>query len=179
MRKLKTKDMDRIFADSRLALIAKTSMNAIGFYLENIRGIEKVVRKAVRKRQAFECLHTVPGIGDVLALTIMLEVGEISRFPNVGNFSSYCRCVPSKRISNGKSKGKGNTKNGNRYLSWAFVEAANLALRCSPNISRYYQKKSAKTNSIVAIKALSNKLARACYYIIRDGVPFKEDLLFG
>jgi hypothetical protein len=57
---------------------------------------------------------------------IMLEVGTIERFAAVGNFASYARCVDSARISNGKKKGQGNVKNGNAYLAWAFVEAANL-----------------------------------------------------
>jgi transposase len=56
-------------------------------------------------------------------MTIMLEVGDIDRFTKVGNFVSYCRCVPSQRLSDGKSKGVGNRKNGNRYLSWAFTRS--------------------------------------------------------
>ena len=86
----------------------------------------------MKTRDAFENLHMVPGIGDILAMTIILEVGDISRFARVGDFTSYCRCVPTGRVSNGKSKGKGNAKNGNRYLAWAFVEAAYLSLRQSP-----------------------------------------------
>ena len=105
------------------------------------------------------------GIGDILALTFMLEVGDIRRFPKVGNFSSYCRCVESKRISNGKTKGKGNSKNGNKYLAWAFVEAAASAIRHCLCAQKFYQRKKAKTSSVVAIKSLSNKLARASYYI--------------
>jgi transposase len=96
----------------------------------------------------------------------------------VGNFSSYARCVSAQRLSGDKTKGKANRKNGNRYLSWAFVEASNFARRHNPRIRRYYQRKASKTNEIVATKALSNKLARACYYIIRDQVPFREEGLF-
>ena len=71
-------------------------------------------------------LLTIPGIGNILGLTIMLEVGDIGRFPKVGDYSSYCRCVESKRLSNGKKKGENNKKNGNKYLAWAYVEAAQL-----------------------------------------------------
>jgi len=70
----------------------------------------------------------VPGIGQILALTIMLETGDIKRFSTVGDYASYCRCVGSQKLSNGKKKGSGNTKNGNKYLAWAFVEAANFAI---------------------------------------------------
>ena len=63
----------------------------------------------------------MPGIGNIPGLTIMLEVGDIKRFPKVGNYSSYCRCVKSDRLSNKKKKGEGNRKNGNKYLAWAYV----------------------------------------------------------
>jgi transposase len=119
----------------------------------------------------------VPGIGNILAMTIMLEVGDISRFAKVGNFASYCRCVSSQRLSDGKSKGHGNRKNGNRYLSWAFVEAAHLTRRHCQQFRRYYNRKVAQANTSLATKALSNKLARICYYIMRDNVPFREELL--
>ena len=105
----------------------------------------------------------------------MLETGEISRFPSVGNFASYCRCVDSRKISNSKKKGKGNTKNGNKYLAWAFVEAANFAIRYNSRIKSFYQRKKAKTNGVVAIKAVAHKLCRACYYIMRDQVPFNME----
>ena len=159
-------------------LSAHASVSSIGFLTHHIKRIEKVVKGKIKLREPFQYLLTVPGIGDILALTIMLEVGDIGRFPKVGNFSSYCRCVFSNRISNGKSKGKGNSKNGNKYLAWAFVEAVHFARRSNERLKRYYQRKEAKRNRIVAIKALSNKLARACYYIMRDQVPFKEEALF-
>ena len=111
-------------------------------------------------------------------LTILLETGEIGRFAQVGHYASYCRCVGSERISNGKRKGRGNTKNGNRYLAWAFVEAANFAVRYDATIKRYYQRKCARSNGVVAIKTVAHKLARACYYILRDQVPFDVDKAF-
>ena len=114
----------------------------------------------------------------ILGLTIMLEVGDIGRFPKVGNYASYCRCVGSKRLSNGKKKGENNRKNGNKYLSWAYVEAAHFAKRYIPKAQRFYQQKMAKSNGAVATKALANKLARASYGIMRDQVPFNEDMLF-
>jgi hypothetical protein len=95
----------------------------------------------------------------------------------VGNFTSYCRCAPTQLLSDGKSKGSGNRKNGNRYLSWAFSEAAHLARRYNDRFRRYYNRKAAQTNTIVATRALSNKLARICYYIMRDQVVFNEELI--
>jgi transposase len=117
-------------------------------------------------------LKTAPGIGLILSLTIMLETGDINRFPSVGDYASYARCVNSKKISNSKNKGQGNTKNGNKYLAWAYVEAAHFAIRYSAKIKSFYQRKKSKTNGIVAIKAVAHKLCRACYYIMKDQVAF-------
>ncbi len=86
--------------------------------------------------------------------------------------------MASQKLSNGKQKGKGNTKNGNKYLAWAFVEAANFAVRYNPRIKRFYQRKQAKTNGVVALKAVAHKLARACYYVMRDQVPFEVSKAF-
>jgi transposase len=101
------------------------------FLKERIAALEKVVLKRAKLKGEYHNLLTVPGIGKILALTIMLENGEITRFPEVGNYVSYCRCVGSSRLANGKSKGEGR-KNGNKYLSWAYVEAANYAIRLYP-----------------------------------------------
>ena len=146
---------------------------------EQVQILEQTVRERVKLRAEFKFLKTVPGIGQILALTIMLESGDIRRFASVGNYASYCRCVGSQKISNGKKKGKGNTKNGNKYLSWAFVEAANFAIRFSPKIKSFYQRKKSKTKAIVALKAVAHKLCRACYYIMRDRVAFNMTKAFG
>jgi hypothetical protein len=90
----------------------------------------------------------------------MYETGSIDRFPAVGNFASYCRCVRSERTSNARRKGAGNRKNGNPYLSWAFTEAAHFARRFQPQARRFYDRKLAKTHPVVALRALAHKLAR-------------------
>jgi len=127
----------------------------------------------------FQKLTTVYGVGDILALTITLETGNISRFRKVGNYTSYCRCVSSQRLSNDKKKGQNNRKNGNKYLGWAYLEAANFAKRYYPPARSFYQRKLVKTNKIVAIKALAHKLARASYFVMRDRVEFKPERAFG
>jgi len=144
-----------------------------------IESLEKRLHERVSLRPEYYLLKTVPGIGETLATTIMLETGSISRFAQVGNFSSYCRCVDSRRESNGKKKGEGNTRNGNKYLAWAFVEAANFAIRYSPQARSFYDRKKSRTNRALATKALAHKLARACYYMLRDQKPFDAHLCFG
>ena len=178
IKRLERGDADKLFDDPFLLLSARNSISAIQFLKTRIAEIEKAVQSHVKLTPECNYLLTIPGIGNILALTIMLEVGDIHRFSKVGNYSSYCRCVKSERISNNKKKGEGNRKNGNKYLSWAYVEAANFAIRHYPECQRFYQRKKTTTNRIVAIKALSNKLARASYYIMRDQVPYDMDQCF-
>ena len=178
MKTLEPSDLELLLADEHLVLSAQTNLSTISFLTHQITMIEKAVIKKVKLREAFKSLKTVPGIGDILALTIMLEVGDISRFPTVGDFVSYARCAPTDRLSDGKSKGQGNAKNGNRHLGWAFIEASYFARRWYAKFRRYYQRKAAKTHQFVAAKAISNKLARVCYYVMRDRVPYREDALF-
>jgi len=175
---LKEEDISALMEEDNLALAANANLAVLHCVNEQIKAIEKVVKDKTKLRPEFQMLKTVPGIGDILALNIALETGDIGRFPTVGDFSSYCRTVKSERISNGKKKGKGNAKSGNKYLAWAFIEAANFAVRYNPSARKFYQRKSAKRKAVVARKALANKLARACYYIMRDRVPFNNERLF-
>lgn len=161
-----------------LALSAAASKDSIDFLSKQIKKIEKVVEKRISLKSSYKELMTIPGVGKILGLTIMLETGDIRRFAKVGNYVSYCRKVNTKWTSNGKSKGKGNKKNGNKYLSWAFSEASELARRFDTQARRYYDRKLSKTNRMVAHTALAHKLCRAAYYIMRDGVIFQPERIF-
>jgi transposase len=172
-------EVDELLPNADLALAVKANLSVMCSADEQTQILERTVRDRVKLRPEFSYLKTVPGIGQILALTMMLETGDIRRFPSVGNFASYCRCVGSQKISNGKRKGSGNTKNGNKYLAWAFVEAANFAIRFNPRIKKFYQRKKAKSHGVLAIKAVAHKLCRACYYIIKDRVPFDIAKAFG
>jgi transposase len=176
---LQVQQVDDLVPKGDLALAVKANLSVMRSLEEQIEILEQTLRERVKLRPEFRFLKTVPGIGQILALTIMLETGDIRRFRSVGNFASYCRCVGSEKLSNGKRKGKGNTKNGNKYLAWAFVEAANFAVRYQPRIRSFYQRKKAKTNGIVAIKAVAHKVCRAGYYILRDQVSFDVTKAFG
>lgn len=162
-----------------LALAGKVSKESIDFLTRKIKAVEAVVEKKLELREPYDRLLTEPGIGKILGLTIMLETGPICRFAKAGNYASYCRKVSSKWISNEKKKGKGNKKSGNKYLAWAFSEAAEIARRYDENARTYYNRKAQQTNRMVAHNALAHKLARAAYYIIRDGVSFMPEKCFG
>lgn len=162
-----------------LAFSGKMLKESIDSLTLRIKKIEREITSRVKLRPAYQHLNTISGVGMILALTIMLETGSISRFDKVGNYTSYCRKVPSKWTSNNKKKGKGNVKNGNRYLCWAFGEAAVMARRFDERARAYYNRKMSKTNTAVAHSALAHKLARAAYYIMRDNVPFVPGKVFG
>jgi len=145
---------------------------------QEIEGLEASVHQAVKLTDVFKILQTITGIGKILGLTIMLETGDIHRFAGAGNFASYCRCVDSTRTSNGKKKGEGNAKAGNKYLSWAFSEAAHFAVRFEPLAQRFYERKKAKTNGIIAIRAVARKLARATWMMLKHQVPYDARRMF-
>ena len=110
------------------------------------------MKTRVKLTDPYDHLLTIPGVGKILGLTIMLETGPIDRFAKVGNYASYCRKVSTKWISNDKKKGKGNKKSGNKYLAWAFSEAAEIARRYDPQARAYYKRKMQKTNVMIAHK---------------------------
>ena len=155
-----------------VGLAIKANVAVIATLQSQIEVLEKRLQERVKPRPQYGLLTSVPGIGQTLATVIFLETGPIDRFAQVGNFASYARCVDSVHTSNRKKKGEGNVKNGNKYLAWAFVEAANFARRFCPEAKRFYERKRAKTNNVVATKALAHKLARASYHILKEGKPF-------
>jgi transposase len=179
LKRLTAEEIEQRFSDPCLALSFTSTLQVISDLKVQITTIEKAALKQALLRPDFQRLLEIPGIGQTLALTIMCEAGSMARFSDVGHFCSYCRCVPSKHLSNGKVKGSGNVKNGNPYLSWAFTEAAHFLIRFEPRAKRYYERKSAKTNPILALRAVANKTARAVFYVLNDQVPFCVEKAFG
>jgi transposase len=161
-----------------ISLAGKVSKDAIDSLTKQITAIEVAVQKKIELRKPYDLLLTMPGVGRVLALTIIMETGPIERFMKVGNYVSYCRKVPAGRFSNDKKKGNGNRKNGNKYLSWAYAEAAELARRFDSKAREYYDRKRKRTNAPIAYSALAHKLSRAAYHIMRDKVPFMPEKTF-
>ncbi|MEH6451449.1 MAG: transposase [Psychromonas sp.] len=99
-----------------------------------MKTLEKIALTQVKLSKNFQKLLTIDGIGNILALTIMLEMDDIERFNEVRNYASYYRCISGARYSNSKKKGKTNSKDGNKYLAWAFVESPNFAIRYNKTV---------------------------------------------
>ena len=173
-----SKKLQEILGDPNCVFIAELQAENHRYLTKAIKAIESRVLPQVKLREEFKLLRTIPGIGPILAMTIMLEVGDIGRFAKCGNFVSYCRCAPAARITNKKRKGSNNRKNGNKYLSWAFVEAATTAKRQAP-IQKYYDRKSKSTGlTVVAAKSTGAKLAKAAFFVMRDQEPFSMEKAF-
>jgi len=178
IKRLTPERVSELLPDVNLALAVQSTLLAMRGQEAAIDLLEREACAQVRWQPAYRHLLTASGIGQVLGLTILLETGPVGRFAGVGNYASYSRCVGAERLSNGKRKGRGNTKSGNKYLAWAYLEAANFAVRYNPTIKRYYQRKKARTNGVVAIKTVAHKLARACYWMLRDGTDFEVGRAF-
>jgi transposase len=159
----------------------KNDLAMIKHFDHQLVQLEEELQRQAKKTAAREyaLLQTVPGIGENLGMTILCEIGDITRFPTVKDFLSYCRLVKGTVASAGKIKGLRGAKLGNPYLRWAFGEAAVIAKRDHTVIGPLAQRLEArmngnkfKANTVVAIK-----LARAVYYMLKSKTVFDPDRL--
>lgn len=179
IKQLSQDEVQTILRHEDQVLAVSSALRVITCLAEQIKIVEKRVQSRIKTTRLYELLQSVNGIGPILAQTILLETGDIRRFPSVGDYASYCRLVGSEKVSNGKRKGKGNVKSGNKYLSWAYSEAAHFAVQFNPKIQSFYQRKASKSKVPVAYKTVAHKLSRACYHIMRHEVPFDVAKAFG
>jgi transposase len=178
VKKMEPKEAPKLYEHPANQLIARVQAEHIQALDKSISRIEKAVLECAREIPPYEKLLTIPGIGKILGMTITMEVGDIKRFKTDGDFASYCRMVDAKRLSNGKCKAENNQKCGNKYLSWAFVEAANFARRYDEHCRKWYDRKAAKTNKVLATKALGCKLAKAAWHVMTQECGYDEKRMF-
>lgn len=178
LKSLEPKDGPGLYEHPANQLIAQVQLEHMQALEKSIHRIEKAVLACTREIPLYAKLLTLPGIGKILGMTITMEVGEISRFKTDGDFASYCRTVDARRLSNGKQKGENNQKCGNQYLSWAFVEAANFAKRYDEDCRRWYDRKAAKTSTVLATKALACKLAKAAWHVMAKNTDYDPRRMF-
>ena len=178
LKQLGPKEAPKLYQHPANQLIAQIQLEHIEALDKSIQRVEKAVLAAAREIPLYPKLLTIPGIGKILGMTITMEVGDIKRFKTDGDFASYCRTVDSRRLSNGKQKGENNQKCGNKYLSWAFVEAANFAKRYDAHCRRWYDRKQARTSTVIATKALACKLAKAAWHVMAGNTNYDEKRMF-
>ena len=141
---------------------------------QGIQKIEEHINAVGRNLRYTRELQKMPGCGPVISSILASEIGSIRRFATAANFVSYCRLASTSKLSNGKSKGLGNAKNGNAYLSWAFTELATLMVRYSEAAKRHFEKLMRKYGQlrVKAIRVLAAKLARSVYQCQSKNEPF-------
>ncbi len=174
VKRLTQEKLSLYFKDVATLFTAGHTLELIQQLKTQVEEIEDFVLSYCKQDTSFSIITSTPGIGKILGMTILLETGPIERFSQVGNYSSYARCVPTDRMSNGKSKGK-----GNRYLAMAFIEAAHYATIWEPTIKHYYQRKCKRVPLMVAKKTIANKLTRACYHMLKEHTVFDITRAFG
>ena len=141
---------------------------------QGIQKLEEHINTVGRNLRYTRELQKMPGYGPVISSILASEIGSIRRFATAANFVSYCRLASTSKLSNGKSKGLGNAKNGNAYLSWAFTELATLMVRYSEAAKRHFEKLMRKYGQlrVKAIRVLAAKLARSVYQCLSKNEPF-------
>ncbi|KEA63396.1 Mobile element protein [Marinobacterium lacunae] len=151
-------------------------MAILDCYARELYQIERFIERRAKQHNPvyLNLLRTVPGIGRILALTILYEIGDIRRFDSVQKFASYSRLVKCKAESAGKSYGTLGNKIGNAHLKWAFSEAAVLYLKGNPKAQRYLQRLQKRMNKAKALSALAHKLGRAVYFMLKNEKVFDE-----
>ena len=179
LKDLEVKEAQELYQHPANQLIAGMQIKHIDQLTESIEKIEQAVLASARELPCYAKLTSLPGVGRILGMTITMEVGEIKRFGSAGEFASYCRTVEAQRTSNSKKKGENNSKCGNKYLAWAFVEAANFARRSYPECLAWFNRKAAKTSKVIATKALACKLAKAAWYVMAQNTDYQGQRMFG
>jgi len=145
-----------------------------------LRDLERTIeaQAQVHDPGAFELLRTIPGVGRILALTILYEIHHISRFKSVQDFSSYSRLVKSEHRSAGKRVGSGGAKIGNAHLKWAFSEAAVLFLKGNPTAQVQLKRMQRKHAKAKALSILAARLGRSVYFMLKNTEAFDMDRFF-
>ena len=167
--------------DPYAKLNAEADIYLLEAYNETIHKLELEIRRFARKEvgRTFKLLKSVPGCGDILALTLLYEIDTINRFDSVKDFASYARLIKCRAESAGKSYGFSGTKIGNAHLKWAFGELAVYAVVHDEYIRCYFEGYLLKKYSRVkAYSCLAHKLGRGIYNILKRDQSFDYDKFF-
>jgi transposase len=133
-----------------------------------IRQLERDLEVAAGEHYAQELaiLQSIPGVGLVISLTVLLEIDTIDRFDSRQQFCSYARLIAPPLESGGKKVGVGCRQQGNAWLKWAFSEAAVLSAQKDQRIGAHLQRLTSRHGTGKALGILAHKLGRAMYHML-------------
>jgi transposase len=168
------------FTDPSARKNVELDLALLDAYDEQIRQLELYLTRTAKvdDPQAYQRLRSIPGVGPVLALVLLYEIHDIRRFAEVGQFLSYARLVRCPHESAGKVTGSGGAKIGNAHLKWAVNEAACLMLRANPPAQQWLARREKKHGKAKALGALSARLGRCVYHLLRKGEAFDRKRFF-
>ena len=169
------------FDDENIRMRVAMYLKMIIFYDQQIAELDERIESLMKPNAYSKLLQSIKVCGRILSSVIASELGEnLDRFPSAKHFVSYSRLAPTSKLSNGKSKGESNAKNGNAYLSWAFTELANLVVRFNPEAKAFYDRTFRRVKlRVKAIRILAAKLARAIFKMLETGEVFDIKRCFG
>ena len=156
-------------------------IDILDHYASVLRKVEWFIEQQAKSHNPvhLQLLKSISGVGKILSLTILYEIGDIRRFATVQQFASYARLVKCKAESAGKIYGSQGNKIGNAHLKWAFSEAAVLYLRGNPSAQHYLQTLQKRMSKGKALSALAHKLGRCVYFMLKNETVFNEKRFLG
>jgi len=176
----------RQLLDQRLTLLpahtqyaTKRLLDELDHLGEQINGFEKRMNNLFTPTQALARISTLPGVGLILGVVILTEVGDVQRFPSASHLASYAGTTPRVHASGGKLRYGRTRCDVNRYLKWAFVEAANATVihrRQHPtrHVSRLYARVRSRRGHRKAIGAVARHLAEATYWMMNNNQVYQH-----
>jgi transposase len=162
--------------DQQIKSSIELNLNVIDFFDAQLNKVEREIRAKAKlhDRTSLNILLSIPGVGDMMSLVILYEIGDISRFPSPQKFSSYARLVKCERSSAGKKYRGGNNKIGNPYLKWAIGEIIIHAPTFSPYIKSYYDRLINRSGNAKAKAIITHKFGVAIYNMLKNKTSFDE-----
>lgn len=175
---IRGEDLPEQFRDPIVRKMVEIDRATIEHYDQLLWTLERQLERVAlnHNSQDLALLKSIHGVGRILAMVMLYEIEDISRFPRVQDFVSYCRLVKPAKESNGKSYGHSGKRIGNAHLRWAFGEAVVFMLKGNKPMQQALQKIASKHGKGKALAILSARLGRAVYYMLKNQVPFNQEL---
>ncbi len=157
----------------------KLQLNQIDNLEKSADEFDKRIKKVFSETDDIRLLRTMPGIGFIFSLVILLEVGEVERFAGPGSLASYSGTAPRVHSSGGKTRYGSLRSDVNRYLKWAYLEAANvisISRKRKPYlfVNKLYSKIRARKGHAKAVGAVARHLAESTFWMLTKKEEYKE-----
>jgi transposase len=149
-------------------------LKLLGTLEEQIAALDQAASEAAQKNEKARLLMTQPGVGPITSLAFVLTMGEVSRFPRGKQVASYLGLIPREHSSGGKQRLGSISKQGNRFMRMLLVEAAQVAVRCDPQMRNEYLHRCRQKAKGVAKVAAARKLAIRLYWMLRTQTRYPE-----